>query len=131
MLKELVTIIFSNNIILEDCLKNGSYFLTKNDVIITDIFKNNIFDAEIKTTLIDTKTKSQNIFIDKINNIKISDEILKLEYYDTSDYSEDPVSLGEFYWFKIDQIPDSEIMKMELEAKLNYIAMMSDIDLED
>ena len=41
------------------------------------------------------------------------------------------MKFGHEWWFILRDLTDAELRQMDIDAKLDYIAMMADIDLED
>lgn len=113
-MNETYDIILNDGTIFSNCLTNGSYFLTDENI------NDDTFIGKLTTVTIITKYKG-----DKINEITKSHGIL-------ADIRDLPDLEGTFHHgFTLNFLSQDEIKLKECMSNIEYLAMMADIDLDD
>ena len=119
----LYTIVLSDGTEIKDCLSTGSYFLSSSPV--TD----ETFAGKLSTVTIKYVFNNANQSYNK-TNIRVGD-ILHQDFKCLDKETQTVVSKGTFYWFAFEDIPKEKLTEDKLNAKIDYIAMMADIEWED
>ena len=100
----MITITLSNGYKINGLSKNGDNFASLSPIT-EDVFLNN--------------TSPVTITEDGFNETHAHMELVQI------------TTMGDECWFVLRDLTDDEIHQIDLEAKIDYIAMMTGIDLED
>ncbi len=93
---------------LENLSLNGNNFVSENEIT-EDIFNGNLLKVKIEG-----KTEEGQDIIEEHNHM----ELIQITKYDDG------------YYFALRDLTEEELEKMKMQSDIEYLAMMSDIDLE-
>lgn len=93
---------------LENLSLNGNNFVSENEIT-EDIFEGNLLKVKIEGI----NEEGQEI-IEEHNHM----ELIQIAQYDDG------------YYFALRDLTDEELEKMKMQSDIEYLAMMSDVDLE-
>lgn len=112
-MEETFKVTLSDNTVYDNLIKNGSYFITQEEIT-EDNFKGKLSTITINTTIKyddGTTTETEEVLTDC--------DILPILIYDKD------------YWFAFRQKSSQEIETMKTRSDIEYIAMMTEVDLEE
>ncbi len=102
------TITLSDGSTIKDLGVNGNNFVSDNEVT------PDMFEGKLSNIIVEGKVNGEN-FKEKYDHI----ELIQIAHY------------SDGYYIALRQVPKDELDKIKTQADIEYIAMMTDVDLEE